>query len=203
MTDVAGAPVHFQRAGPPSRAVSSSFSPHPTRPRIQGADFSKQEPRFAQGNKSYKFIPLKPDEGDEGVSRDKTIATHPGVARVHGSEITFRDGTRAEADVIVMCTGYRQQFPFLAPRHSDIVLYDRTSFSVEFSDALPAGGVEAPLIFLRFSPQTQRRHPPSGAFFSRRRHRARLFQSASFSAGATRKNCRLTSNLRQRCGTRG
>ena len=60
------------------------------------------------------------DEGDEGVSRDKAIATHPGVARVHGSEITFRDGTREEADVIVMCTGYRQQFPFLAPRGTQL-----------------------------------------------------------------------------------
>ncbi len=41
------------------------------------------------------------------------------VARFEEDAVVFTDGTRAEADLVVMCTGYLVTFPFLddAPRH--------------------------------------------------------------------------------------
>jgi dimethylaniline monooxygenase (N-oxide forming) len=41
------------------------------------------------------------------------IAVKPNIERVDGPTVTFVDGTSAEIDTIVWCTGYRITFPFL------------------------------------------------------------------------------------------
>jgi len=42
-----------------------------------------------------------------------TIAPKPNIESFSGSEVRFVDGTTAEADVVVYCTGYKITFPFL------------------------------------------------------------------------------------------
>jgi flavin-binding monooxygenase-like protein len=39
------------------------------------------------------------------------------VLELRGREVVFRDGTREPIDIILLATGYRVSFPFLAPRH--------------------------------------------------------------------------------------
>ena len=40
------------------------------------------------------------------------ITPKPNIARLHGDEVEFADGTRVHADVVVYCTGYKISFPF-------------------------------------------------------------------------------------------
>jgi hypothetical protein len=40
------------------------------------------------------------------------IKPKPNIARLHEHEVEFADGTRAEADLVVYCTGYKISFPF-------------------------------------------------------------------------------------------
>jgi len=44
---------------------------------------------------------------------------HPLLEKVEGNKCTFIDGTSEEYDSIILCTGYRHNFPFL---HSDLQL---------------------------------------------------------------------------------
>jgi dimethylaniline monooxygenase (N-oxide forming) len=41
-----------------------------------------------------------------------TIAPKPNIRRLDGDEVEFEDGSRAHADVVVYCTGYKISFPF-------------------------------------------------------------------------------------------
>jgi dimethylaniline monooxygenase (N-oxide forming) len=41
-----------------------------------------------------------------------TVTPKPNIARLHEHEVEFTDGTRAEIDVVVYCTGYKISFPF-------------------------------------------------------------------------------------------
>lgn len=41
-----------------------------------------------------------------------TVTPRPTIARLHEREVEFVDGTRAPADVVVYCTGYKVSFPF-------------------------------------------------------------------------------------------
>jgi len=58
------------------------------------------------------------------------IVGKPGIERFEGKTIRYHDGTTHEADLIVWATGYRADFPFLAPEvlghdASDLALYRR------------------------------------------------------------------------------
>ena len=37
----------------------------------------------------------------------------PILTNINGNTVTFKDGTKADYDVIIKCTGYRHYFPFL------------------------------------------------------------------------------------------
>jgi dimethylaniline monooxygenase (N-oxide forming) len=59
-----------------------------------------------------------------------TITPKPNIARLDGEEVEFADGTRAHADVVVYCTGYKITFPFfdedfIAAPGNHIELYRR------------------------------------------------------------------------------
>jgi dimethylaniline monooxygenase (N-oxide forming) len=41
-----------------------------------------------------------------------TIVPKPNIRRLDGAEVEFEDGSRAHADVVVYCTGYKISFPF-------------------------------------------------------------------------------------------
>jgi dimethylaniline monooxygenase (N-oxide forming) len=58
------------------------------------------------------------------------IAVKRGIERLDGGEVLYTDGTRAPADLIVCCTGYRISFPFFDQRlfaapENRLVLYKR------------------------------------------------------------------------------
>ncbi len=58
------------------------------------------------------------------------ISVKPNIARIDGGTVHFTDGTSAEVDTIVWCTGYSISFPFLpsdviAPRENHVPLYRR------------------------------------------------------------------------------
>ncbi|HEX2087888.1 MAG TPA: NAD(P)-binding domain-containing protein [Solirubrobacteraceae bacterium] len=40
------------------------------------------------------------------------VTPKPNIARLHRDEVEFADGTRAHADVVIYCTGYKITFPF-------------------------------------------------------------------------------------------
>ena len=47
------------------------------------------------------------------------IVMKPGIERLEGDQIRFADGSAVHADVLVLATGYRVTFPFLAPEVFD------------------------------------------------------------------------------------
>jgi dimethylaniline monooxygenase (N-oxide forming) len=58
------------------------------------------------------------------------ITMKPGIQRLDGDRIEFADGSTVHADVLVLATGYRVTFPFLAPEvfdpaHNAMPLYQR------------------------------------------------------------------------------
>jgi Flavin-binding monooxygenase-like len=58
------------------------------------------------------------------------ITMKPGIERLEGDQIRFADGSAVHADVLVLATGYRVTFPFLAPEvfdpaHNAMPLYQR------------------------------------------------------------------------------
>jgi cation diffusion facilitator CzcD-associated flavoprotein CzcO len=58
------------------------------------------------------------------------ITVKPNIARYDDNTVTFTDGSQAEADVVVYCTGYRISFPFLdehlvSTRVNQVPLYRR------------------------------------------------------------------------------
>ena len=61
------------------------------------------------------------------------------VQRVVGSKVTFSDGKECEYDVIIWCTGYKHEFPFLEPKlrlKSSNVLYPNHLYKgVVFTEA--------------------------------------------------------------------
>ena len=67
-----------------------------------------------------------------------TIAPKPNIRRFDGDEVEFDDGSRAHADVVVYCTGYKISFPFfdadlISAPENHIELFRRV-FHPEFDD---------------------------------------------------------------------
>ena len=48
------------------------------------------------------------------VGFPKVIEQHPAVEKLENKTAYFRDGYRADVDMIIFCTGYRWHFPFMA-----------------------------------------------------------------------------------------
>ena len=44
----------------------------------------------------------------------KMCVEKPILTNINGSTVTFKDGTKADYDVIIKCTGYKHSFPFLS-----------------------------------------------------------------------------------------
>jgi thioredoxin reductase len=47
--------------------------------------------------------------------RDGDLGVRPGIDNIEGVAVTFADGSRLRPDVIIFCTGYGLDFPFLPP----------------------------------------------------------------------------------------
>ena len=55
----------------------------------------------------------------------------PILTNINGSTVTFKDGTKADYDVIIKCTGYQHSFPFLSKGNQMSYLSLLTSFNLE------------------------------------------------------------------------
>ncbi len=80
--------------------------------------------RVAQGKVTDYGLPrpdhavlhAHPTVSDELLTRlgHGAISVRPGIDRFEGSKVFFDDGTAAEVDTVVYCTGYKVTFPFLS-----------------------------------------------------------------------------------------
>lgn len=103
--------------------------------------FVEQALRVARGRLSDYGLP-EPDHpvfssavtiSDEILSRIRHggVVPRPAIDSLDGGLVRFTDGTTAEADAIVYCTGFRMAFPFLpagcpaGPRQGAVELYRR------------------------------------------------------------------------------
>jgi dimethylaniline monooxygenase (N-oxide forming) len=78
--------------------------------------------------------------------RRGTITVKPTIRRFDGDEVEFADGSRTRADLVVLATGYRIEFPFLDPEvlsapANDIALY-RNIFDPRWDDLAVVGLVQ-------------------------------------------------------------
>lgn len=66
---------------------------------------------------SHGILAAHPTVSDDLLTRlgHGDITVKPNLARLDGSGVVFADGSREDVDVIVYCTGYKVDFPFLAP----------------------------------------------------------------------------------------
>ena len=63
----------------------------------------------------HEVLEAHPTVSDDLLTRlgHGDIAVKPNLDRFEGSKVFFTDGTSAEVDVVVYCTGYKVSFPFL------------------------------------------------------------------------------------------
>lgn len=75
------------------------------------------------------------------------LTPKPGIERLDGGGVVFRDGTREQVDAIVWCTGYRVTLPFLdpgltGPRPEELPLWKRI-FHPELRDLFFIGFMQS------------------------------------------------------------
>ena len=80
----------------------------------------------------HQVLEAHPTVSDDLLTRlgHGDITVKPSIERFEGSQVFFTDGSSAEADVVVYCTGYKVTFPFLADdvvevRDNHVDLYHR------------------------------------------------------------------------------
>ena len=80
----------------------------------------------------HKILDAHPTVSSDLLTRlgHGDLTVKPSIDRFEGSTVHFTDGSTAEADVVVYCTGYRISFPFLdesvvAPTDNRVALYRR------------------------------------------------------------------------------
>jgi cation diffusion facilitator CzcD-associated flavoprotein CzcO len=73
--------------------------------------------RYGLPDPSHGFLQDHPTLSDALLSRIShgEIGVRQGIARIDGATVTFTDGRHDEVDLIVWCTGYRVDLPFLEP----------------------------------------------------------------------------------------
>jgi hypothetical protein len=73
--------------------------------------------RYGLPDPSHGFLQDHPTLSDGLLSRIShgEIGVRQGIARIDGATVTFTDGRRDDIDLIVWCTGYRVDLPFLDP----------------------------------------------------------------------------------------
>ncbi len=70
--------------------------------------------RYGLPRPDHEFGQAHPTISDDVLSRiaHGEIAVKPNIAALEGERVRFADGSAAEVDVIVYCTGYKVSFPF-------------------------------------------------------------------------------------------
>jgi dimethylaniline monooxygenase (N-oxide forming) len=79
--------------------------------------YSGRPERFGLPRPDHRFGAAHPTVSGRILDRIQhgTITPKPTIARLDGDDVVFADGTRAHADVVVYCTGYKISFPFFDP----------------------------------------------------------------------------------------
>ena len=98
----------------------------------------------------------------------RNIAVKPNIAAFKGDELVFTDGSRTAADVVVCCTGYRIDLPFLDSNIKDLVVDESTNKIKLFKNVF-APEIGASLAFIGFA------QPASGGLLSISETQARWF----------------------------
>ncbi|XP_011631925.1 flavin-containing monooxygenase FMO GS-OX-like 3 isoform X2 [Pogonomyrmex barbatus] len=75
-----------------------------------GTDIAMEISQYA--DKLY----LSHNQLDFDLKMPSNIEQRPGVESIRGNIFTFRDGTTAEVDDFVYCTGYEFTYPFMSPK---------------------------------------------------------------------------------------
>lgn len=92
----------------------------------------------------------------------------PNTAALEGNNVTFTDGTKTASDVIVCCTGYHIDLPFLDDKVKAQVLEESTNKMKLFKNVF-ASEIGASLAFVGFT------QPASGGLLSVSEIQARWF----------------------------
>ncbi|MGW0783661.1 flavin-containing monooxygenase [Streptomyces sp. NPDC002913] len=73
--------------------------------------------RYGLPAPTHGFLQDHPTLSDTALSRitHGEIGVRPGISRIDGSTVTFTDGRSDPIDLVVWCTGYRVEIPFLDP----------------------------------------------------------------------------------------
>ncbi|MEU0156333.1 flavin-containing monooxygenase [Micromonospora fulviviridis] len=73
--------------------------------------------RYGLPTPAHGFLQDHPTLSDGLLSRltHGDIQARPGIARWAGERVEFTDGRSDEVDLVIWCTGYRVEIPFLAP----------------------------------------------------------------------------------------
>lgn len=98
----------------------------------------------------------------------RNIEVKPNIAALKGSNVIFTDGTKTTADVIVCCTGYRIDLPFLDSNVRDLVVEENANKIKLFKNVF-APEIGASLAFIGFA------QPASGGLLSVSEIQARWF----------------------------
>ena len=73
--------------------------------------------RYGLPKPDHALLQAHPTISDDALSRiaHGAIAPKPNIAELTERGVRFADGSEAEADVVVYCTGYKVTFPFFDP----------------------------------------------------------------------------------------
>jgi len=73
--------------------------------------------RYGLPKPDHRLLEAHPTISDDVLSRiaHGAIVPRPNIARLTERSVVFADGSEAEADIVIYCTGYRVTFPFFEP----------------------------------------------------------------------------------------
>eukprot|EP00117_Sycon_ciliatum_P024226 scpid37421/ scgid20379/ Dimethylaniline monooxygenase [N-oxide-forming] 5; Dimethylaniline oxidase 5; Hepatic flavin-containing monooxygenase 5 len=100
--------------------------------------------------------------------RRQNVVVKPNVNRISGNRVLFTDGSSADVDTIVCCTGYRIHLPFIDTKLNNVLLDDESN-EISLYKNVFSPSVGASLAFIGFV------QPSSGGILSMSETQARWF----------------------------
>ncbi|SFO58937.1 trimethylamine monooxygenase [Pseudonocardia ammonioxydans] len=81
---------------------------------VVGSSYSAEDIALQTRKYGAKSVTISYRSAAMGFPWPEGIDEVPGIDRVEGRTVTFVDGTTRDVDAIILCTGYRHHFPFVA-----------------------------------------------------------------------------------------
>ncbi|MGF1627976.1 MAG: NAD(P)-binding domain-containing protein [Kiloniellaceae bacterium] len=82
---------------------------------IVGGSYSAEDIALQSWKYGAKSVTISYRSKPMGFDWPEGVREVPLITRIEGPAVHFKDGSQVKADAIVLCTGYRHSFPFLAP----------------------------------------------------------------------------------------